>query len=214
MDWIKLKTKSLIQRIPDDELLAIVKYELLWGMLEEQPDERTALAYMTRKQLNKALLYSQQIINDMSSQLQQIKNKREKNNSFYRKNKDLEENSDIQQITDGKLSDNSTNIYIIEKRREENKKENNIKEKVASNDAPIRENLKPKKSIFEKPTLNELCDEYYVRTGEKHSDAECVKFAEKFLAHYESVGWKVGKNPMKDWRACVRTWIHNEENFG
>lgn len=93
-------------------------------------------------------------------------------------------------------------------------KENNIKEKVASNDAPIRENLKPKKSIFEKPTLNELCDEYYVRTGEKHSDAECVKFAEKFLAHYESVGWKVGKNPMKDWRACVRTWIHNEENFG
>lgn len=93
-------------------------------------------------------------------------------------------------------------------------KENNIKEKVASNDASVRDNLKPKKSIFEKPTLNELCDEYYVRTGEKHSDAECVKFAEKFLAHYESVGWKVGKNPMKDWRACVRTWIHNEENFG
>jgi hypothetical protein len=27
-----------------------------------------------------------------------------------------------------------------------------------------------------------------------------------WLDHYESNGWKVGKNPMKDWRAAVRTW--------
>lgn len=27
-----------------------------------------------------------------------------------------------------------------------------------------------------------------------------------FLDFYESNGWKVGKNPMKDWRAAVRTW--------
>ncbi len=29
---------------------------------------------------------------------------------------------------------------------------------------------------------------------------------EAFIAFYESNGWKVGKNPMKDWRAAVRTW--------
>lgn len=29
---------------------------------------------------------------------------------------------------------------------------------------------------------------------------------EKWMSHYESNGWKVGKNPMKDWRAAVRTW--------
>ena len=28
----------------------------------------------------------------------------------------------------------------------------------------------------------------------------------KWYAHYESNGWKVGKNPMKDWKAAVRTW--------
>lgn len=30
--------------------------------------------------------------------------------------------------------------------------------------------------------------------------------AERFVSFYESNGWKVGKNPMKDWRAAVRTW--------
>ena len=30
--------------------------------------------------------------------------------------------------------------------------------------------------------------------------------AEYFIDHYESNGWKVGKNPMKDWKATVRNW--------
>lgn len=29
---------------------------------------------------------------------------------------------------------------------------------------------------------------------------------EKFVNFYESKGWMVGKNKMKDWKACVRTW--------
>ncbi len=28
----------------------------------------------------------------------------------------------------------------------------------------------------------------------------------KFLDHYTAVGWKRGKTPIKDWKACVRTW--------
>lgn len=34
---------------------------------------------------------------------------------------------------------------------------------------------------------------------------------QKFVDHYTSNGWKVGKNPMKDWRASVRTWEKREE---
>lgn len=30
-----------------------------------------------------------------------------------------------------------------------------------------------------------------------------------WFAHYEANGWKVGRNPMKDWKAAVRTWVHN-----
>lgn len=29
---------------------------------------------------------------------------------------------------------------------------------------------------------------------------------EKFINHYESNGWHVGKNKMKKWEAAVRTW--------
>lgn len=30
--------------------------------------------------------------------------------------------------------------------------------------------------------------------------------AQRFVDHYESNGWKVGRNKMKDWKAAVRTW--------
>ncbi len=33
--------------------------------------------------------------------------------------------------------------------------------------------------------------------------------AEAFVAYYTSNGWRVGKNPMRDWRAAVRTWEKN-----
>ena len=33
---------------------------------------------------------------------------------------------------------------------------------------------------------------------------------ERFIAYYESNGWKVGRNPMKDWRAAVRNWASRD----
>lgn len=32
----------------------------------------------------------------------------------------------------------------------------------------------------------------------------------KFLNHYEANGWMRGKNKIKDWKACVRTWETND----
>ncbi len=37
---------------------------------------------------------------------------------------------------------------------------------------------------------------------------------EKFLDYYASNGWKVGRNPMKDWRAAVRNWSRNDRSGG
>lgn len=34
--------------------------------------------------------------------------------------------------------------------------------------------------------------------------------AQKFVDYYESNGWKVGKNPMRDWQAAVRTWVRRD----
>lgn len=33
----------------------------------------------------------------------------------------------------------------------------------------------------------------------------------KFVAHYETTGWMRGKNKIKNWKACIYTWVkHNE----
>ena len=55
-----------------------------------------------------------------------------------------------------------------------------------------------KRKRFEKPTLSQITQYCLERNN-------CVN-AEQFYDYYESNGWKVGKNAMKDWKACVRTW--------
>lgn len=37
--------------------------------------------------------------------------------------------------------------------------------------------------------------------------------ADKFLSYHQSKGWIVGKSPMKDWRAAMRTWKLNFDSF-
>jgi len=61
---------------------------------------------------------------------------------------------------------------------------------------------KEKKAAFVKPTVVEILD----YACEKLSYDDAVKFTEKFHAHYEANGWKVGRNAMKDWKAAVRKW--------
>lgn len=61
---------------------------------------------------------------------------------------------------------------------------------------------KEKKQPFKKPTVVEIFD----YACEKLSKDDALAFTEKFHAHYEANGWKVGRNQMKDWKAAVRTW--------
>jgi hypothetical protein len=35
--------------------------------------------------------------------------------------------------------------------------------------------------------------------------------AERFVDHYESNGWMVGRTKMKDWKAAVRNWSRKEK---
>ncbi len=35
--------------------------------------------------------------------------------------------------------------------------------------------------------------------------------AEQFFDYYESRGWMIGKNKMKDWKAAIRTWERNNK---
>ncbi len=61
--------------------------------------------------------------------------------------------------------------------------------------------VKAKVKRFVKPTVVDIA-EYCI---ERNNSVD----AEKFYDYYSSNGWKVGKNPMKDWKASVRTWEKN-----
>lgn len=65
-----------------------------------------------------------------------------------------------------------------------------------------KESNKEKK--FVKPSIEEV--ESYCKERQNGIDAQ------RFIDFYESKGWLIGKNKMKDWKAAVRTWERNRSS--
>lgn len=57
---------------------------------------------------------------------------------------------------------------------------------------------KEKRKVFIPPTVDEVFDYCHSRQNGIN--------AIQFVSFYESKGWMIGKNKMKDWKAAVRTW--------
>lgn len=57
-------------------------------------------------------------------------------------------------------------------------------------------------AAFAPPSIDEV--QQYVKSKGYDIDAEA------FIAYYESNGWRVGRNPMKNWRSAVITWSRRE----
>ena len=71
-------------------------------------------------------------------------------------------------------------------------------EEVAPAEVAAEGEKKPARTPMKRPTLEEV--KACIAERGYHVDAET------FIAFYESNGWKVGKNPMKSWRAALVTW--------
>lgn len=64
-------------------------------------------------------------------------------------------------------------------------------------------NIGAKRSRFTPPTTEEIqayCNEKHYNINPEH-----------FIDYYESNGWKVGRNSMKDWKAAVRNWARRDK---
>lgn len=64
-----------------------------------------------------------------------------------------------------------------------------------------------KRTRFVPPTPEEA-QAYMLEKGGTHIQAA------KFHAHYASKGWKVGREPMKDWKAAARGWLLRDQETG
>lgn len=97
-----------------------------------------------------------------------------------------------EEANESKTNQSKANESHKEKKRNNKEKEKNEKE--AINIVPLKR--------FVPPTEDEV--ELYCVERRNHVNAQ------KFVDYYSSNGWKVGRNPMKDWKAAVRTWERSE----
>ena len=85
-------------------------------------------------------------------------------------------------------------IELFETKKQEAKAETKEETKVKKDNLTVIQ----KKQNFQKPTFEEV----NAYCQERNNGVDVARWFDYYTAN----GWKVGKNPMKDWRAAVRTW--------
>ena len=71
---------------------------------------------------------------------------------------------------------------------------------------------KRKAARFRAPSPAEVSEYAQQYAATKNLDLRAIDFdPEYFCDYYESNGWHVGKQPMKDWRATVRRWLRTSK---
>ena len=63
---------------------------------------------------------------------------------------------------------------------------------------------KERSSKFVAPALDDIINFAWEFHNLPH--AEATDYAQQFFDFYESKGWMIGKNKMKDWKAAARRW--------
>lgn len=79
-----------------------------------------------------------------------------------------------------------------------NTNNNTVSNNIGDNNTPKSE----KKERFKAPTVEEV-QEYCTERGNNID-------AQHFIDYYSARGWMLGKNHIKDWKACIRTWERND----
>ena len=118
MNWTKIPTDLLESRTPDKELIAILKYQLLWASLERQPDKIIALRFMSEKQYELAMQYLDSIKKQIDIDIRHVCKHRNCQKLYYDKKQTLSEESDNQ--CDDQCDSHTERADKI---REDNKKE-------------------------------------------------------------------------------------------
>ena len=62
---------------------------------------------------------------------------------------------------------------------------------------------------FIKPSPDDILSYFTDYAYKKGISIDPVVESERFYNHYESNGWRVGRNPMKDYKAACRNWLLN-----
>ncbi len=102
------------------------------------------------------------------------------------------------------LADNYTKYDGVSTKRLQRQKEMSTKQE--------GEEEVDKKKIIDRARPQSLDEIKTLFKDRNYPDAD--NQAERFLNHYTANGWKVGRNPMKDWKAAAANWNKNVKEWG
>ena len=101
----------------------------------------------------------------------------------------------------------TTNVYERERtitNVDERTQNKNIKEKENIKETTLKGSKEKPLARFTPPTVEEV-SAYCKERGNRVN-------AQRFVDFYAAKGWKIGQNPMKDWKAAVRTWEQRDDS--
>jgi hypothetical protein len=119
-------------------------------------------------------------------------------NQFIRDDENYEKTCEARRVAGGKGGKQKVANASKSKQNVANLADSDSK---SDSDSDSKNKKDSKNKNFTPPTLQEVKNYCQERNNTVNP--------EKWISHYQSNGWKVGKNSMKDWKAAVRTWEGN-----
>jgi len=119
-------------------------------------------------------------------------------NQFIRDDENYEKTCEARRVAGGKGGKQKVANASKSKQNVANLADSDSK---SDSDSDSKNKKDSKNKNFTPPTLEEVKNYCQERKNTVNP--------EKWISHYQSNGWKVGKNQMKDWKAAVRTWEGN-----
>jgi hypothetical protein len=212
MDFIKVLNRHTLFEytdLLDSEFVAWIKIMSLTAYLEKEPTREQMLKEVHHKTLDSLqeklkthAISLQDILKKVLKDAQSVNIRREEWKKRKQRSRDL-----------NKIVTQDVTQDVPHKEKE---KEIDIEKDIIPPIVPQGGQREKKVSVFKKPTLDEVA--LYCL------DRKNGIIASEFWDHYEANGWRVGKTPMKDWKAAVRTWeqkrkggefnVRSKANFG
>ena len=179
--------------VPVEELREIIEYSVKIGLLQQEEGKVFSTAHKRR--------FERMLEVRRRKAEAARRNGRKGGNPNFKKGQP----NPYYQTTESVMKDNPNITQDAEKITQDNP---SIVEHSSVEDRRVKTKETPKGekktgSRFTPPTIEEV--RAYAQEKGYRIDPE------HFVDYYTSNGWKVGRNPMKDWRATVRTWASRDK---
>ena len=203
-DWLNV-IRDLPSEVQLEVYQAIAEYAIYDNLIELKPLAKVAFGFIKQtidRDTQKYISISEKRSEAGKRGGRPLKNNELKESNEKQKKQLLSEKS---KKSNCPLNDNDNDISFLEKKKQKSDVAfSDLENENENSESPIETLQAPKEQSgggrkrFTIPTPEEVqayCDE-------RKNDIS----GQQFCDFYSSKGWKIGKEPMKDWKAAVRTW--------